>query len=52
MNSAQSTDHASAAVASKPEKNADFSLVFSALKIHITRGGIANFVHGLRCGNC
>jgi|SRR5271166_573572 len=51
MSSAQSTDHSSAAVASRPEKRADSSLAFSASKIHITPGAIANSDHQQRCGS-
>lgn len=51
MNSAQSTDHSSAAVASTLEKNVGFSLVFNASKIRTIREGIANSGHQPRCGN-
>ena len=52
MNIVQFTDRSSAAVASKPGKNEDFSLVFSVSKIRITTGDIANSVRQERCGNC
>jgi hypothetical protein len=52
MNSARFTVRCSAAVASRRGKNADFSLVFSASKIHTTQGGIANSGREQRCGSC
>src|ERR1035437_10303371 len=51
MNSAQSTDRSSAAVASTLEKNVGISLVFSASKIRTAPEGIANSGHQPRCGN-
>src|SRR5664279_5779169 len=52
MSSAQSTDHSSAAVASRRGKNADVSLAFSASKIRTIPGDIGNVGHQQRCGSC
>ena len=45
----KTTDHSSAAVASRRGKNADFSLVFSASKIRTTRGDIGRYGRQPRC---